>query len=346
MSVGLLPDDQLIDTVADTLASAYGLRAVKITRIQAGTATINFHVVDHCADQWFAKVYRDRTLLDRERTAIELAEFARTDGVPVPGVVRTSEGKVIEDGGPLPMSVWQYVSGAETAESGITGGRWRSIGSVLGRLHRRLAEHPAAAPKISSVLGVSDLDQARARFERLIIEYGRQRTLDPFQAWAVDAAKQRVDLLDRVAMILAGLPRLTVQIVHGDLAAPNLLLRGDEVAAMIDFQPPKPRYLSWEIARIACDPRTVLLGDHWLTGLPELLAAYRDEHPTARSEDLGSVVAVGCAYTLASTYPLGEPLDNPSAVTPSLEAYGRARHEAAIVLLRSVESGRAAPNGG
>jgi homoserine kinase type II len=144
-------------------------------------------------------------------------------------------------------------------------------------------------------------------------------------------------LLDRADVILAGLPELTEQIVHGDLASPNLMLRGDKVAAVIDFQPPTPRYVSWEIARIGCDPRTILLGDQWLTGLPELLASYRDEHPAARLDDLISVTAVGCAYTLASTYPLAEPLDNPSAVTPSLQAYGRARHEAALVLLEHLD---------
>lgn len=62
-------------------------------------------------------------------------------------------------------------------------------------------------------------------------------------------------------------------------------------------------------------------------------AAYQTEHPAARLDDLISTVAVGCAYTLASTYPLAEPLDNPTAVDASLQSYGRARHETALALL-------------
>jgi Phosphotransferase enzyme family len=177
------------------------------------------------------------------------------------------------------------------------------------------------------------MDRVRVRFDRVIAEYGRRGALDPFEEWAWAAARQRRALLDRVAAVLARLPESTVQIVHGDLASPNLMLRGERVAAMIDFQPPTPRYLSWEIARIGCDPRTVLLGDQWITGLPELLASYRAEHPAARPDDLHSTVAVGCAYTLASTYPLAEPLKHPRAVDASLQAYGRARHEAALLLL-------------
>ena len=52
-----------------------------------------------------------------------------------------------------------------------------------------------------------------------------------------------------------------------------------------------------------------------------------------RRSDLVSTVAVGCAYALASTYPLAEPLTNPRAVNASLRAYGRARHEAALRML-------------
>jgi homoserine kinase type II len=327
----------MVAAVADTLVLAYGMQPAEITEIPAGTATVNFLVTDHAGDRWFAKVYRDHTVLQQERDAVELAEFARAGRVPVPGVRRTRDGELIGDVGPVPMSLWQYVADAETAEGGLIGGRWRAVGAVLGRLHRHLADHPVAAPTVRPAAEVRDMERARARFDRLITEYSGRRPLDHFEEWALDAAKQRRALLDRAASILARLPGLTEQIVHGDLASPNLMLRGDKVAAVIDFQPPMPRFVSWEIARIGCDPRTILLGDQWVTGLPELVASYLEEYPAARTDDLIFTVAVGCAWTLASTYPLAEPLDNPSGVTPSLQAYGRARHEAALVLLDRID---------
>ncbi|TCC59766.1 aminoglycoside phosphotransferase [Kribbella pittospori] len=321
--------------VADALVVAYGIQPAEITKIAAGTATLNFHVTDDEGDQWFAKVYRDRTVLQHELAAVELAEFARAGGVPVPGVRRTRAGKLIDDAGP--MSLWEYVADAETAEGGLTGDRWQAVGAVLGRLHRRLADHPAAAPKMRPASGLKDADRTRARFDWLITEYSRRETLSSFEAWALDAAKQRRGLLHKVDAILARLPKLTEQIVHGDLASPNLLLRGDTVAAVIDFMPPTPRYVSWEIARIGCDPRTILLGDQWITGLPDLLAAYQDEHPAAHPDDLTSTIAIGCAYTLASTYPLAEPLTDPTAVTPSLKSYAEARHQTALTLLSHLD---------
>jgi homoserine kinase type II len=72
-----------------------------------------------------------------------------------------------------------------------------------------------------------------------------------------------------------------------------------------------------------------VLGDQWIDGLGEFLLAYRDEHPTARADDLVSTVAAGCAHTLGSTFPLAEP----PPVSPSLELYARARHQAALAML-------------
>ena len=326
-------DERLVAAVADGLVVAYGLRSATITRIAAGTATVNFVVGEESGGLWFAKVYRDGAGVERERAAVELAEFARAGGVPVPGVRRTCVGELIADEGSPAMSVWEYIADAETAEGGLTGERWRTVGAVLGRLHRRLANYPAAAPIRVSAGGVRDVERSRDLLDRLISEYGRRSGLSSFELFALEAAQEKRSLLDRVGGILGRLPELTQQIVHGDLASPNLLLRGDEVAAVIDFQPPTSRSVAWEIARIGCDPRTIVLGDQWMTGLPELLVAYREEHPAARPDDLIATVAVGCAYTLASTYPLTEPLDNPDAVDASLEAYGRARHEAALIML-------------
>jgi hypothetical protein len=111
---------QSVSAVVDTLVFAYGLHPADVTRIPAGTATVNYLVTDHSGGQWFAKVYRDRTVLQRERDAVELAEFARAGRVPVPEVRRTRDGRLVEDTGPLPMSLWQYIADAETAESGLT----------------------------------------------------------------------------------------------------------------------------------------------------------------------------------------------------------------------------------
>lgn len=155
----------------------------------------------------------------------------------------------------------------------------------------------------------------------------------------MEALAERRALLPRVEHMLQQLPPLTVQVLHGDLAAPNVLMRGDDVAALIDFQPPSPNLLAWEIARIACDPRTLVTNPRWRDELPDFLDAYRDANPAATPDDLTSILAVGCAYTIASTYPLAAPIHRPATADDKLKTYGRQRHQAALAMLEMAADG-------
>lgn len=333
------PDENGVNSVQQltkALTELYGLNVAITTRVHAGTATDNFLVKDEQGREWFAKVYREHSTLEQEQAALELALFSRERGLPIPEVHRTSTGAYIGQTAGIALSLWDYVAGAETAESGLTGQRWVNVGLTLGRLHSQLAHHPAGLPTTQPPTGLYDLQHAQHRYDRLIEAYQRLNFLDADQEWALQAALHRRSLLPKAQSILQNLPPLTVQILHGDLASPNLLMRGDEVAAIIDFQPPLPQYLSWEIARIGCDPHTILLGEEWLSGLSELLGAYQQENPAVPEKDLASIISVGCVYTLASTYPLAAPLRNPARNArekASLMSYGHARHEAALRML-------------
>ncbi|MFI9585962.1 hypothetical protein ACIHCQ_29910 [Streptomyces sp. NPDC052236] len=133
--------------------------------------------------------------------------------------------------------------------------------------------------------------------------------------------------------MLKALPTtLATEIVHGDLSSLNVMLKGEKVAAVIGFRPPAHRSPMWELGRIVLDPRTVLTAPDWPTGLATAVAAYREANPAMPVKDLLTVPRVAAGYRACSVYPLSEPLDDPPAVTPQLEAYGRARHEALGVL--------------
>ncbi|WP_220484234.1 phosphotransferase enzyme family protein [Microlunatus kandeliicorticis] len=322
--------------MTETVRRAYGWSPAAIEQIHAGTATDNFALTDGAGRRWFAKVYREADRLPLEEAAIGLAGCARDGGVPVPAQHPDLQGRTFGRSGPLVLSLWDFVEGAETAEGGLRGPRWAAVGSVLGRLHRRLAGHPAGPPVLRPAVELRDGSGARRRYDRLIDAYRTRRKLSDFEAWALEAAVQRRAMLPRVEAILRGLPALTTQIVHGDLASPNLLLRGDEIAAVIDFQPPAARFAAWEIARIGCDPRTVLGTPTWDAELGRLIDAYREENPRLPEADLAAVVAVGCAFTLSSIYPLAVPLEHPQELDESLTTYARARHEAALQMLDAI----------
>lgn len=287
--------------------------------------------------RWFVKVYRRLAEAPEAIAAIELTEFARQGGIPVPGVRRTTGGEVMAYGHGLVASVWEFVDDAETAEGGLEGARWRSVGATIGQLHRHLATHPSARPTSRSPTELFDLASTTARYDQLIEEHAQQESPDDaLPEWLGQGLRERRALLPQVMRMLQQLPPLTFQIVHGDLAAPNVLLRREEVAAVIDFRPPSPSFLAWEIARIACDPRTLVTNARWREELPDFLDSYREANPGAKPDDLASVLTIGAAYTIASTYPLSALIRRPATVDDSLKTYGRHRHLAALAMLEAV----------
>ncbi|MDQ0765551.1 phosphotransferase enzyme family protein [Streptomyces canus] len=315
--------------VAGILPLFYRITPTAVDEGPAGTATRNYVAQDSDGGRWFAKAYPVGTDLDAERQALALGQFARLGGIPVPAVRQTLDGELIAAAGGMAVSVTAYVENAQTAEGGLSGDRWAAVGETVGRLHRTLTRHPAGPPRRVPAREVCDVKGARQRLDRLLALFAKRPPASGFPAWARETAARRLDALPAVAAMVKGLPTsLTVQTVHGDLASPNLLLRGQQVAALIDFRPPGHRSPAWELGRIVLDPRTVLAEPKWPTGLAEAIAAYRSANPTLPPEELLAVPRLAAGYMACSVYPLSEAVDAPAAVTPELEAYGRNRHAA------------------
>ncbi|MFF8096228.1 hypothetical protein [Streptomyces sp. NPDC016675] len=112
---------------------AYELHSADITRIPEGTATDNYAVVDQAGRRHFAKVYRTREHLDLERASVELSEYCADGGVATARATRAREHELIETHGRLPMSLWSYVPHTATAEGGLRGARYASVGTASVR---------------------------------------------------------------------------------------------------------------------------------------------------------------------------------------------------------------------
>ncbi|MFF9854133.1 phosphotransferase enzyme family protein [Streptomyces litmocidini] len=315
--------------VAGILPLFYRIVPTAVEEGPAGTATRNYVARDSDGGRWFVKAYPPGTDLDAERQALELSQFARLGRIPVPVVRQTLAGDLIAAAGGMAVSVTAFVENAETAEGGLSGPRWAAVGETVGRLHRSLACHPAGPPRRVPASEVCDVKRARQRLERLLARFAKKPPVSGFAAWAQETAARRLDALPAVAAMVKELPvSLTVQTIHGDLASPNLLLRGQRVAALIDFRPPAHRSPAWELGRILLDPRTVLAEPDWPTGLAVAIAAYRAANPALPADELLAVPRIAAGYLACSVYPLSEAVDDPAALTPELEAYGRNRHAA------------------
>ncbi|MGW6388967.1 phosphotransferase [Streptomyces sp. NPDC055103] len=323
-----------ISLVTLLLAADFDVLPSSVAAGPAGTDTQNYVARTEAGRHWFVKTYAAGTDLGQAERAAALSEYARLCRVPVaPALYTVNENRLIAKHQDLAMSVTRFIPNAVTAEGRLTGHRWEAVGEAVGRLHRGLARHQFGPPRLGPRDKAIDLARNAARLEDLVSRYEAAPPVTEFERWAVATAREKLTRLPEVEQLLGKVPRAMLsQVVHGDLSGPNVLLKGERVAALVDFHPPVRRSPVWELGRLALDPRTVLSQPDWPEGLGRLTAAYRYLYSTVGVEELVSVVRVTAAALALSVYPLNTVVDGLGPPTPSLEAYARARHQAAAVL--------------
>jgi Ser/Thr protein kinase RdoA (MazF antagonist) len=317
-------------TVESALEVCYGLSpAGPPVPLPFGQSAVTL-AVPTTGGRMVAKVYRPGADLAAERAAIELSEFAAAGGVPTAPLIRPRGGDVIARHGETALSLWRYVDGETAVLLGLDAAQMAATGAALGALHRRLAAHPAGGPALVPAEHLSDLAGAAAKMEALLTRLEHRH--DNLAGWAVDALRRRRAILPRLARLHAELPPLSSQLIHGDLASPNVLFRGPAVAAFLDFGPPEPFLTAYDVTRIAFDPGTVRRAD-WPAGLAGLVRAYRAAHPTARVAELRAAARIWLCRMGASTYPLRDLLAGTGRWPDRLAAYARERHDAIVAVL-------------
>ncbi|MET9356185.1 phosphotransferase [Streptomyces sp. NPDC006617] len=321
------------------LASDFGIIPAAVDQGPAGTATHNYVATGADGTKWFVKTYPADTPLGPVDAAARLSEYARLCRVPVAAARPTTDQNRLVAAHPgLVMTVTRYIPDTVTAAGRLTGRHWESAGQAVGRLHRGLARHEFGPPRTGPRDKAIDLARTVARLEELIARYEAEPPDTAFERWALDTAREKLARVPEVEQLLDRVPRAMVsQLVHGDLSGLNVLLRGDGVAALVDFHPPVRRAAVWELGRLALDPRTVLAQPDWPEGLGRLAAAHHCLHPVVPVEELVSMVRVTAAALALSLYPLNAVHDGLGPVSGSLEQYARDRHQAAAVLRARLE---------
>lgn len=145
----------------------------------------------------------------------------------------------------------------------------RAAGQVLARLHRALAESaPADLPELSAPISLS------AQLRSWLASGPRHVPADVVGALGAVVAASPIE------------PDTPIQLVHGDFRAANVLCRGSEVVAVIDFDDARLDHRVVELARSAALLGTVY--HHWAPVSPEVhgtfLAGYQAVSPLTAAE--------------------------------------------------------------
>ncbi len=333
--VAIVPD---LERVENTLAESYGLRPVSARRVPVGQGTVNFVV--ECRERTvFVKQFGTETDWPAERAAIELSQLAGGAGVPVADVIADTTGDLLHRSDGFGMSVWDYVE-ASGVDGPISPDRMAAAGAALGRTHRCFLAHPAnrePARETARWFDI-DIDRHRETVRALLGEISSRPVRDDFDDRAERTLRERLADLDRIPGLLAPLPRLTSQVLHGDYSSLNLLFHGEDLAAVVDFRPPGPFLLSYELGRIALDTHNVALSDDWLARATALIEAYVTENPGVPRADVVHSGRIWLVHLIRSLYGVKNHYLSPGLFQNDLDAFWFRRHRTARTLLTHLEA--------
>ncbi|WP_035803591.1 phosphotransferase enzyme family protein [Kitasatospora mediocidica] len=329
-----MSDPRVQPAPSTVLARAYGLPGAVLERLPVGQVTVNYRA--RVADTvLFVKQYPGGGGdLERERQAVEQSRLAGLHQVPVASVRPSTDGQSVVERDGVALSVWEWVPGA-IVDGAFNRAQQRAAGAALGRIHTAFADHPAGrgpSAKLARWLH-PDLGHLDATVGKLLAVAGERARPDAFDAQALRTLAERRAVLHHVPALLAGLPPLTCQVLHGDYSAVNLLFRGDELTAVLDFLPPDPFAVAYELGRIAFDPRTVVLDQDWIASGVNLVRAYLETGPRLPAADVTACARVALLQLLTSLYGVKQHYLAPGLLQDDLDRFWLLRHAAAQRLL-------------
>jgi len=249
----------------------------------------NFRLVAADGTGYVAKITNaaeDPGVTDFQTRALLHVEGA---GLPVPRLVRSRTGAVVERIAGLPLRLITLLPGVPLAGLARTSSLRRNLGAALGALDAALADfrHPAARHMLPW-----DLAQA-ASLRPLLVHVE-----DPRRALA-EAALDRFET--HVQPRLAG---LRWQVVHDDMNPWNALVEPaapERISGLIDFGDMVETALVNDLA-IACAYQ-LTPGDDWLAGALEVAAGFQASCPLRPDEAalLPDLIATRMVATVAIT---------------------------------------------
>ncbi|MFD7552471.1 phosphotransferase enzyme family protein [Streptomyces sp. NPDC059816] len=318
------------------LEHAYGLGGVRLTRLPAGQNTINYRAT-RGGETLFVKHYLPATDLAAERAAIGQSRLAGEHGVPVAVPRPTRTGDMIATSGDLAASVWEWVPG-RSVDGGLAPGQQDAAGRALGLVHSAFAEHPAAAAGESRRLAkwrtTDPAAKLTATVDQLLDLIADRPAHDAFDEEAVRTLTERRAALTHLPGLIADLPDgLTTQVLHGDYSAVNLLFEDDVLTGVLDFLPPAPELVSYELGRIAFDPRTVVHDPDWSRAGVRLVHAYQTTNPHHTAADVTGCARVALIQLVTSLYGVKDHYLKPGLLQDDLDRFWLLRHAAATRLL-------------
>ena len=297
----MTPEDIAVVRLADAVATNYGREVRSVTRIARGMGTTNWRVHTSAAD-YFLKQYPPDADIAGETAALRLCQEARAAGVPAPRVIPSVTGELLGLQGELAFALFEYFPDV-TSGVALSCSEMAQAGHTLARLHAFLRSRPGSSADTATewlALGPSGASGRRSSAMSRSIESREER--DEFDRRTLSLLHRRLELLPRAAVLLASLPALARQVVHGDYNVQNILFRKGELVAVVDFRPPSCSCPPSRSAVPALAPETVTADPGWRDKALAFVEAYCRASPGIARSDIQFASHVWAVQLIRSEY--------------------------------------------
>ena len=320
--------------LADVLTRHYPCEARSVARIAKGMGTTNWLVRTSEAD-YFLKQYPPSADVAGEADALKLSQEARAAGLPVPLVIPSAAGELLWSEGDLTLALFEHFPDT-TSGIALSRAEMAQAGHTLGRLHTWLRDRPARRDTAERWLAL-EASRKRAAFERYLKAIEERAEQDEFDRRTVSLVRRRLDLLPRAVSLLASLPPLARQVVHGDYSLWNILFRRGRLVAVVDFRPPERFLPAFEIGRAALAPETVTAGPGWHGKALAFVEAYCRANRDVERADVEFAPHVWAIQLVRSEYGVRQHYFDPVERQADLDRFWFQRCKAADLILDDLD---------
>lgn len=205
---------------AKRIGSLYGLDVVGVRGILAGSVNSNYALELADEGRVFLRVFEEQAQAAASGEA-RLLDHLASAGVPTPRPLLRNDGAAasfIASHHGKPVAVFPWVDGEILCQRRVTKSSASRVGEALARVH---------------VAGASFQDAPASRFDAQRLAT-RLREIDRSAAGG-ELARTIDDLTRRLDEMPPRAPE-TAGVIHGDLFRDNVLWRGEEIAALLDFE--------------------------------------------------------------------------------------------------------------
>ena len=310
----------------------YKMEVDSLARIYKGMGTRNW-LLRTTEGRFFVKEYHTTSDLHAERQALGLTEYAYKCGIPTPKIIRTGSSDLmcVDDG--TAFTLFQYVPGT-TSHGCLSINQMAEAGRTLGDIHRHFKR--VKTERASTVAEWLNFDENRKSQEikAYLKIIAHKEKPDDFDEKTYELLLKRKELLKEVSKILNRVSDLTAQVIHNDYSGLNLMFSGDKLNAVIDFNPPTPFLISYEIGRIALSPENLCLPD-WREKAVVLIKEYCGANKVAL-KDVFFAPHMWLVQLIRSTYGVKQHYTNPHELQNELDNFWFQRAHAAELILENI----------